>query len=34
MGKIFQTGAGAAIFNMLEPEPKLEPEKNGPAQQH
>jgi hypothetical protein len=32
MGKIVRAGAGAGIFDKLEPE--LEPEKNGPAPQH
>jgi hypothetical protein len=38
MGKIVGAGAGAGIFNKLEPEPKLEPElephENEPAPQH
>jgi hypothetical protein len=38
MGKMVKTGAGARIFDKLEPEPELEPElephKNGPAPQH
>jgi hypothetical protein len=32
MGKIVRAGAGAGIFDKLEPE--LEPDKNGPAPQH
>jgi hypothetical protein len=37
-GKIVRTGAGARIFDKLEPEPELElelePDNNGPAPQH
>jgi hypothetical protein len=32
MGKTVRAGAGAGIFDKLEPE--LEPHKNGPAPQH
>jgi hypothetical protein len=32
IGKLLLAGAGAGIFDMLEPE--LEPDKNGPAPQH
>jgi hypothetical protein len=32
MGKMVRAGAGAGIFDKLEPE--LEPHKNGPAPQH
>jgi hypothetical protein len=34
MGKMVRAGAGAGIFDKLEPEPELEPDKNGPAPQH
>jgi hypothetical protein len=34
MGKLLLAGAGAGIFDMLDPEPELEPDKNGPAPQH
>jgi hypothetical protein len=36
MGKVIRAGdgAGAGIFDKLEPEPELEPVKNGPAPQH
>jgi hypothetical protein len=32
MGKIIRAGAG--IFDKLEPELELDPDKNGPASQH
>jgi hypothetical protein len=34
MGKIVRAGAGEGIFDKLEPEPELEPDKNAPAPQH
>jgi hypothetical protein len=36
MGQIVRTGAGAGAktFDKLEPEPELEPDKNGPTPQH
>jgi hypothetical protein len=34
MGKMVRAGAGARIFDKLEPEPELDPHKNGPAPQH
>jgi hypothetical protein len=33
MGKIVRAGAGARIFDKLEPEPEQEPDKNGHAPQ-
>jgi hypothetical protein len=34
VGKTVRAGAGAGIFDKLEPGPELEPDKNGPAPQH
>jgi hypothetical protein len=33
MGKMISAGAGAGVFDKLEPEPELEPVKNAPATQ-
>jgi hypothetical protein len=34
MGKIVRAGAGAGIFEKLDPELELEPDKHEPASQH